>query len=187
MAESTTRYTGRFLGLRERNGWEFATRTNATGVAILVAVTDAGELLLVEQYRVPLERAVIELPAGLVGDLNDPGESLLVAALRELVEETGYQASEVRELLACPSSAGMTDEIITFVQATGLRRVGQGGGDDSEAITVHRVPLAEVDSWLADCVRRGTPIDPKIYTALYWLRCGGPQSPGEPLCPAGAA
>ncbi|MEJ8567085.1 NUDIX hydrolase [Elongatibacter sediminis] len=176
MTESRMLYAGRYLGLRDSGGWEFATRTNASAVAVLVAVTGDDEILLVEQFRVPVGRTVIELPAGLVGDLDDPHEELLTAARRELVEETGYEASDVSAILTCPSSAGMTDEMITFVRATGLRRVGDGGGDASEAITVHRVPMARVDAWLAGRLAEGTPLDPKIYTALYWLRHGTPAT-----------
>lgn len=170
MTETGTLFAGRYLGLRERAGWEFATRTNASAVAVLIAVTDRNELLLVEQYRIPVQSPVIELPAGLVGDLDDPNEAVLVAAQRELREETGYQAAQLTNLLSCPSSAGMTDEIITFVRASGLQRISEGGGDSSEEITVHRVPLDEADAWMAEQVQAGMPVDPKIYTALYWLQ-----------------
>lgn len=176
MTESGTLYAGRYLSLRERGGWEFASRTNARAVAVLVAVTEAGELLLVEQYRLPVESNVIELPAGLVGDHEDPHESILAAARRELLEETGYEAQELTPLLSCPSSAGMCDEIVTFVRASGLRRVSAGGGDSSEEIVVHHVPLHCADDWLAQRLQAGTPIDPKIYTALYWLRPGQDQA-----------
>jgi ADP-ribose pyrophosphatase len=170
MTEPRTLYAGRYLSLRERNGWEFASRSNASAVAVLVAVTDADELVLVEQYRIPIEEAVIELPAGLVGDQNDPQESILTAARRELLEETGYEAERFTTVLSCPSSAGMSDEIITFVRAAGLRQVSAGGGDSSEDIRVHRVPLHRADDWIAGRLRGGTPIDPKIFTALYWLQ-----------------
>jgi hypothetical protein len=70
----TIHYKGRFLGLKERDHWEYAYRTNASGVVVLVPVTDAGELVLVEQYRIPVKSRVLELPAGLVGDNGDPEE-----------------------------------------------------------------------------------------------------------------
>lgn len=174
MTETRTRFAGEYLGLVERDGWEFATRMNASAVAVLIAVTDEDELLLVEQYRTPVDADVIELPAGLVGDLEDPDEDILVAAGRELVEETGYRAGRLEAVISCPSSAGMTDEIITFVRACELERVGDGGGDASEAITVHHVPLTSVDRWLAERRSGGSPMDPKIWTALYWLRHGAP-------------
>lgn len=173
MSEDITHFAGRYLSLLERDGWEFASRSNASGVVVIVAVTDDGELVLVEQYRKPVGAAVIELPAGLVGDLADPDESLLDAARRELVEETGYAAGSLEILMACPSSAGISDEIITFVLATGLERVGPGGGDASEEIQVAAVPLAEVDEWLARQQAAGKPMDPKIFAALYWLQKSG--------------
>lgn len=173
MGEITTHYKGRYLNMLERDGWEYASRCNATGVVVLIAVTDADEILLVEQYRKPIEASVIELPAGLVGDVDDPDESLLDAARRELEEETGYAAEKLEILMACPSSAGMSDEVITFVLATELRRVGPGGGDESEDIEVTSVALDRVDAWLAAQAALDKPVDPKVFTALYWLQQSG--------------
>jgi ADP-ribose pyrophosphatase len=177
VTDTTTHYHGRYLSLLERDGWEYVSRSNASGVAVLIAVTDAGEILLVDQYRKPLARRVIELPAGLVGDQSDPDEPLLQAAGRELEEETGYAADWLEVLMACPSSAGMCDEVVTFVLATGLRRVGPGGGDASEDIETLPVPLAEVDDWLARQLEAGAALDPKIYAALYWLQRTGHHVP----------
>jgi 8-oxo-dGTP pyrophosphatase MutT (NUDIX family) len=117
-------YRGRFLGLKETDRWEYAFRTNATGVVVLVPVTDAGELVLVEQYRIPVESRVMELPAGLSGDTGDRDEELKTAAQRELIEETGYRAGFLEELLTSPSTPGMSDEIVTIYYASGLERVG---------------------------------------------------------------
>lgn len=170
MTQDITHFKGRYLSLLERDGWEFASRSNASSVVVLLAVTSAQEIILVEQYRKPVQSTVIELPAGLVGDHDDPDESVLDAAARELEEETGYAASQLELLMACPSSAGMSDEVISFVLATGLRRVGPGGGDDSEDIQVHVVLLTEVDAWLNRQRSAGKPLDPKIYAALYCLQ-----------------
>jgi ADP-ribose pyrophosphatase len=169
MHDDITRYRGRYLSLVERAHWEFVTRSNAHAVAVLVATTPEREIVLVEQYRRPLDARVIELPAGLVGDTGDPNEAVLDAAGRELIEETGFEARSLEVVMECPTSSGMTDEVITFVRADRLRRVGPGGGDDSEDIEVHVVPLGEVDAWLDDRRAQGLPLDPKIYTALYWL------------------
>ena len=148
MSNDIIRYKGRYLSLLERDGWEFTSRSNATGVVVLVAVTDEREIVLVEQFRKPVGKHVIELPAGLVGDQGDSSETRLTAAARELEEETGFEAAHLEVLMDCPSSAGMSDEIVTFVQASGLRRTGPGGGDDSEDIRVHVVPLDQADRWL---------------------------------------
>jgi len=173
MTGCITRYKGRYLSLLEREGWEFASRSNARSVVVIVAVTDTGELVLVEQYRKPIEAPVIELPAGLVGDHVEPDETVLEAARRELEEETGFTATELEVLMDCPSSAGMSDEIITFVLATGLERTGPGGGDDSEEIDVLVIPLARADDWLDRQLSAGKSMDPKIYSALYWLQKSG--------------
>lgn len=160
-------YDGRYLRLVERRGWELVSRRH--GVAVLVAFTPDDELLLVEQFRVPVGRRTIELPAGLVGDqAGREAEGLLEAARRELEEETGWRAGRVTEIMPCPTSAGMTDEIAVFVRATDLVRVGDGGGDDSEEIVVHAVKRERVDTWLRERHAQGVAIDPKIYTALYW-------------------
>jgi ADP-ribose pyrophosphatase len=169
MKDRESLYRGGYLSLLRIDHWEFVSRSNASGVVALIAVTEQNELVLVEQFRIPINSTVIELPAGLVGDQSEPDEPVLRAAQRELLEETGFEATQLDVLMACPSSAGMSDEIITFVLATGLKKVSAGGGDSSEDITVHVIPLAEVDRWLASRRAAGTPQDPKIFTALYWL------------------
>ncbi len=166
----TNHYCGRYLGLKERDGWEFAYRTNASAVVVLVPVTAALELVLVEQYRIPVSGRVIELPAGLVGDTGDVGEALRTAAERELEEETGYRAAKLEELLSCPSTPGMVDEMITIFFASGLERVGPGGGDANEDITVHHVPLEGAHQWLDARRAEGLMLDPKIYAGLFWAQ-----------------
>jgi len=166
--KATIHFSGRFLGLKERDRWEYAYRTNASGVVVLVPVTDAGELVLVEQYRIPVRSRVMELPAGLVGDNDDSDEDFKTAAQRELIEETGYRATLLEELLTSPSTPGMADEIITIFYASGLVRVGPGGGDGSEDITVHHVPLESAPEWLEARLAEGIMVDPKIYAGLFW-------------------
>lgn len=176
MTVDTTHYQGRYLSLVEREGWEFATRSNARCVVALVAVTSADEIVLVEQYRKPIGVNVIEIPAGLVGDLTDWDEPVLAAAARELEEETGFAARQMKLLMELPSSAGMSDEIISFVLAEDLHRVGPGGGDASEDIVVHLVPLSAADDWLMEQLHSGKTLDPKVYSALYWLKCARPPA-----------
>lgn len=167
--DDTLLYAGRYLRLVERRGWELVSRRHR--VAVLVAWTPQDELLLVEQFRVPVGRRTLELPAGLVGD--QPGqesEELLEAARRELEEETGWRAGHVAEIMPCPTSAGMTDEMAVFVRASELVSVDEGGGDASEDIRVHAVARDRIDDWLDQRHAEGYAIDPKIYTALYWSR-----------------
>lgn len=164
----TIHHRGRFLGLQERDHWEYTFRTNASGVVVLVPVTDSGELVLVEQYRIPVRSRVIELPAGLAGDTGDPDENLEIAAQRELMEETGYQAGFLEEILTCPSTPGLSDEIITIYFAGNLTRIGSGGGNHDEDITVHHVPLDSASQWLESQDKEGIMVDPKIYAGLFW-------------------
>ncbi|MBT8064447.1 MAG: NUDIX hydrolase [Gammaproteobacteria bacterium] len=169
MSEDRIHFSGRYLRLIERDSWEFVSRSNARAVVVLIAVTNRDELVLVEQLRKPVGASVIELPAGLVGDHADPDESIHQAAGRELEEETGFRAARLELLMECPSSAGLTDEIISFVRADGLERVGPGGGDDSEDIAVHLVPRNEFDTRIEKWRQEGKPMDPKIFTGLYFL------------------
>ena len=101
-------------------------------------------------------------------------EELLHAANRELEEETGFRAGELSMIQKSPSSAGLTSEIFTFIRATNLEKVGQGGGVVGENIIVHLVPLSEVDAWLAAPARENYLIDPKMYAGLYFLQTKGP-------------
>jgi ADP-ribose pyrophosphatase len=134
-----------------------------------LAITESREIILVEQFRVPLQRRVIELPAGLAGDAqSDKQETLIQAAKRELLEETGYEARHMEYLTDGPSSPGLSTEVITFFRAQGLRKVSEGGGEGSENIIVHAVPLERLTFWLDFKQREGCLIDCKIFTALYF-------------------
>ena len=160
---------GKHLRLVRRVGWEFAERTKVSGVVVIVARTDADELVLIEQLRPVIGKRIIELPAGLAGDsAATSDEPLKNAVKRELFEETGYEAKRIELLTEGPSSAGLTNEILSFFLATGLTRTGDGGGDEAEDIRVHVVPLAETGAWLAAQHKRGKMIDPKVWAGLYF-------------------
>ncbi len=162
---------GKFVRLLIKDGWEYVERPNCTGVVIIVAMTVDGKLLFTEQFRIPLGKSVIEFPAGLVGDrTGQETEVLEVAAARELLEETGYEAQRILPLATGPTSAGLSNELVTLVQAVGLTRRSVGGGEGSERITVHEVPLGDVERWLHQQEQRGKLVDPKIYAGLYLLR-----------------
>ncbi len=166
-------HKGEFLTLIREGRWEYVERVRATGAAIIIAVTPASELLLVEQYRIPVGRRTLELPAGIIGDDPENGaESPEQAAGRELLEETGWRAGKVASLTTGASSSGVTSEVVTLFMATELEKVHQGGGVQHEDITVHRVQLGSVDSWLRQKAAEGLLVDPKTYAGLYFLKCG---------------
>ncbi len=165
-----TLFEGRWLSLRKRGRWEYAERNNPGGAVIILAVTPEDKVLFVEQYRVSILQNTIEMPAGLVGDLVDQtDESALMAAQRELEEETGYRCQRVEFVHCGPSSSGMSTEMITFVRAWALEKVGPGGGDETENIVVHEVPRSEAGDWLFARAAEGYSIDPKLFAGLWFI------------------
>lgn len=164
-----TLYETRWLGLYRIGHWDFVRRPTSEACVGILAITPDREMILVEQFRVPMQRQVIEIPAGLVGDEPEfVDESLAETAHRELLEETGYHAGSVVALTASPTSAGMTSEITHLFHATDLVRENQGGGVGGENIIVHHVPLAGLRQWLGAQEAMGKLIDFKIFSAL-WL------------------
>jgi len=176
-APAETLYEGQWLRLRHRGRWEYAERTHGKGMAvIIVARTPEDRVLFVEQYRIPLGTRTIEMPAGLVGDQS--GEDTLEdAARRELVEETGWEPAKVEVLLVGPTSSGMSNERIAFVRATGLVRVGPGGGDETEDIVGHEVPRVEAPAWLVRKQAEGYELDLKLWAGLWMLERNPDGSP----------
>jgi len=162
-------YEGKYQRMVVRGSWEYSERTHAGGLAaIIIAVTPDDNVLFVEQFRVPLQANTIEMPAGLVGDI-DAGESIEDSAVRELEEETGWTAEHAEVLMIGPTSSGASSEKIAFVRATGLRRVGEGGGDASEDITVHEVPRARSAAWLVEKMGQGYQLDAKLWAGLWMI------------------
>jgi ADP-ribose pyrophosphatase len=164
-------YDGKFLRMLTRDGWEYASRKNLSGIVGIVGLTAAGELLLIEQFRPPIGKVVIEIPAGLAGDVaGSERESLATAARRELLEETGYTATRLRQIAVGVPSAGICDEVITLFLATGLKKTSPAHADSSEQITTHLVPVDKVQTWLKRQIKAGKTVDLKVYSALYWAR-----------------
>lgn len=159
-----TVWAGKYIEARRKGRWEFVGRANNIHAAVIIAI-DSGHVLLVEQHRVPLGGLCLELPAGLVGD-EQAGETVEASAARELEEETGYRPDRIEIIGRFASSPGMVSETFTLVKAHGLTKTGDGGGDAQEAITVHRVPLAEVPAFVARKRAEGAFIDVKILLLL---------------------
>ena len=159
----------KFVTIAEIDGWEFVERRNITGIVSIVAITEYAEIILVEQFRPPLQKNVIELPAGLVGDeTGQESEDNLSAAKRELREETGYESGNWTYLTTGPPSPGIISELVTFYKATQLTKIDNGGGVEEENITVHTVKVAEAGNWLFEMEQQGLLVDPKLYLGLYF-------------------
>jgi ADP-ribose pyrophosphatase len=157
-------WQGKYIVTRKWANWEYVGRARNIGAAVILAIVD-GDVLLVEQYRVPLGGPCLELPAGLVGDTSE-GEAIEIAAARELEEETGYRPDQVEVIGRFASSPGMVSETFTLVRATGLVRVSDGGGIEGEGITVHRVPLASIAEFVAQKRGEGLFMDVKLLILL---------------------
>ena len=159
-------WEGRFITAKREGKWEYVSRSRGIRAAVILAIDD-GHVLLVEQYRVPLGKACIELPAGLVGDHDGHAdEDASIAAIRELEEETGYRAATIRNCGEFYSSPGMVSESFTLFKTGGLTKVSEGGGTDGEDITVHRVALTELDDFVEKKRREGAGIDVKLLLLL---------------------
>ncbi len=169
-SESEVLYEGQFKRFMRLKGWEFVERTCGRGVVAVIAKTPEDKILFVEQFRVPVAQFVIEFPAGITADgLSHAHETDEEAARRELLEETGYHAEELEFIGKGPSSAASVTDIIFLSRARGLKKVGPGGGDHTEVITVHEVASHQVDTWLRQKEREGCLVDPKVYAGLYFL------------------
>lgn len=167
MEEYEVLYRSQWLQLCRRDKWEFAKRPHCDSAVGILAITAEAEIILVEQFRWPMNSAVIEIPAGLVGDEEEfADESLADTAARELLEETGYEAENVKLLLSSPTSAGMTSETTHLFFASGLKQVSAGGGVAGESIKVHKVRLVDLRHWLLLQQSAGKLIDFKIHAAL---------------------
>lgn len=159
-------WQGKYVVAKKRGRWEYVGRARNIRAAVILAVED-GHVLLVEQYRVPLGKVCLELPAGLIGDHDDSaGEDPLAAAGRELEEETGWRAGRLEQAGEFYSSPGMVSESFTLVRASRLAQVGPGGGVDGEDITVHRVPLAGLSAFVEERRKAGIGIDVRIMGLL---------------------
>ncbi|MEI6175328.1 MAG: NUDIX hydrolase [Verrucomicrobiota bacterium] len=168
MSTPETLFETRWIRMLRIGHWDFVRRPQADVCVGILAITPENEILLVEQFRIPVQRRVIEIPAGIVGDEPEYlGESLAQTAARELLEETGYRAGAIEPLLASPTSAGLTSEFMHLFFAKDLVRENEGGGVSGEEITVHRVPLVEVRDWLRAQEASGKAIDCKIQAALW--------------------
>jgi len=146
--------------------WEAVERVGINGIVVMVAVTPSNTVLIEKQFRPPVGRSVIELPAGLV----DPGETMETAAQRELIEETGWSAGSIRFLAEGPISTGASTEILRAYLCTDLKYVSKTGGDDNEIIEVIEVPLDGLLDFLTQEQSHGILVDLKVFGLVELAR-----------------
>lgn len=130
------------------------------GAVAVLAVLDNGNVLMERQFRYAPRREFVEIPAGKI----DQGEDILVCAQRELLEETGYVASEWQHLTTAWPCIGYADERIEYFVARGLSHQGRQL-DDGEFLEVFELSLSDAVEW----VRLGKINDAKTIVGLFWL------------------
>ena len=140
-----TQWEGRFVTVKQQGTWEYVSRSRGIHAAVILAIDED------------------DVPP--VGD-DHAGEASEIAAARELDEETGYAAAKWRTVGEFFSSPGMVSESFTLLVATGLTKVGEGGGVDSEDIIVHRVPLDAIEDFVATKRAEGCGIDVRVAMLL---------------------
>ena len=167
--EKTIPYEGKYIRVVKEDNWEYVERTNGNEVVYIVPIlkTDTTYAIFIKEYRIPLKKHVIGFPAGLVGFIVGK-DSIETAAQRELLEETGYDAERIRYLTQGPSSSGLSPENVHFYLADRLKQLNLGGGDETENISVHKVPLEKASAWLENEMKNGSVLDVKAYLGLYF-------------------
>ena len=131
------------------------------GAVVVLAFLDNGKLLFERQFRYPLRRVFLELPAGKI----DPGEAILDTARRELLEETGHVASDWEYVGVMHPCVGYSDERIEIFAARGLHHAAEKQLDHNEFLEVLELTPAEARAAVWD----GRITDAKTITALFWL------------------
>src|SRR5690348_5196933 len=157
-------WSGKYVRALKRGKWEYASRANDINAVVILAEYE-GKVILIDQPRVPPDSRCIELPAGLVGD-EDPNETVETTAIKELEEETGFTAERVERLGEFYASPGMLSEGFTLVRAHGVRKIGEGGGDENEDINVHLVPRSEIPNFIEQKRAEGFVVDVKLLLFL---------------------
>ena len=155
-----TMWAGNYISVLKRGRWEYVSRTGSINAVVILAEHD-GKVILIEQYRVPVSARCLELPAGLVGD-EDEHATVEGTAVSELEEETGFTAERIERLGEFHSSPGMVAESFTLVRAHGVRKIGDGGGNEHEDITVYLVAREDIPAFVQSRRNAGSAIDVKL-------------------------
>ena len=157
-------YEGRIINLRKDkvtvvNGTSYREIVEHNGGAVLAAITDEGRMVMVRQYRKPAGKVMFEVPAGKI----DPGEDPIVTAGRELKEETGYTAGDIRYLARFYTSVGYSEEVLYLYLCRDLEP-GETDFDENEALDIEERDIEE----LHEMVMRGEIDDAKTLIAIEY-------------------
>jgi len=163
MSERKVEWEGKYIRVARQGPWEYVERCGGVHAVVIFAEHD-GKVVLVEQYRIPLGRRCLELPAR--RDVREDDKGAQESAVKELEEETSLTAERIEVLGEFFSSPGMVGEGFTLVQAHGLARIGDGGGNDHEDIMVHLVPRSEIANFVSEKRAEGCAIDVKMLLLL---------------------
>lgn len=160
-------YKGNFLTFCERNGWEFVKRTKGTNGVMILPLTTDNCFVVVEEWREPIQKNVINFPAGVIED----GEGFAAAAERELLEETGYQMGGRDWFYTIATSAGITDEKLYVFPCYDCVKVSSGGGlsEEGEHIKIHKVPFDCLFQWLKTKERNGCLIGASLWMFAFGM------------------
>ena len=160
LPEPEVMWAGKFVRAMRRGKWEYASRANDINAVVILAEYE-GKVILIDQPRVGPDCRCVELPAGLLGDV-DRDATVEATAIKELEEETGFTCERVERLGDFYASPGMLSESFTLVRAHGLRRIGEGGGDEHEDINVHLVARADIPNFVEQKRAEGFGVDVKL-------------------------
>jgi ADP-ribose pyrophosphatase len=160
LPEPEVKWAGKFVRAMQRGKWEYASRANDINAVVILAEYE-GKVILIDQPRVGPDCRCMELPAGLVGDV-DRNATVEDTAIKELEEETGFTAERVERLGEFYASPGMLSESFTLVRAHGVRKIGEGGGDEHEDINVHLVARADIPNFIEQKRAEGFGVDVKL-------------------------
>lgn len=133
------------------------------GAVAVIAITDEGKMIMVEQYRKAMERSLVEIPAGKL----EPGEEPLRSAERELEEETGYESAEMKHLISFYTSPGFADELVHLFVATGLtKKENPAACDEDEFVELIELTVEEAQRFIEE----GKIADAKTAYAVQYLQ-----------------
>jgi 8-oxo-dGTP pyrophosphatase MutT (NUDIX family) len=145
--------------------WEMVRRKVLGEAAVVAAITTEKELVLNKSFRIPTQRSMIELPAGL---MDIPGEDCETTAHRELLEETGYAAQTLELLMQVPLDQGLHPNRVQLYLGINARKVAEPKPDDAEHIEVITVPTKDIFSFVKSSQKK-FDIDIKILALLPFL------------------